>query len=99
MTLPGRPSYPAGVAGARHDFEPEPWGEDSRLVEVLGEQGAEGFRALLDGFPEPVGVLWAIRDDGDVVDFAFGYGNPTMLRASGSPRRRATGTRSSRRSH
>ena len=68
------------MAGARHDFEPEPWGDDPRLVEVLGEQGAEGFRALLDGFPEPVGVLWAMRDDGDVVDFAFGYGNPTMLR-------------------
>ena len=81
MTLPGKPSYPAGVTDARHDFEPEPWGDDSRLVEVLGEQGADGFRALLDGFPEPVGVLWAIRDGGDVVDFAFGYGNPTMLRA------------------
>ncbi len=62
------------------DFEPEPWGEDTRLVELLGERGAEGFRALLDGFPEPVGVLWAIRDNGAVVDFTFGYGNPTMTR-------------------
>jgi signal transduction histidine kinase len=44
-------------------------------------QGAEGFRALLDGFPEAVGVLWAIRDGGGrVVDFSFGYGNPTMMR-------------------
>jgi signal transduction histidine kinase len=67
------------VAGT-HEFEPEPWGEDRRLVELLGERGAEGFRALLDGFPEPVGVLWAIRRDGMVVDFAFGYGNPTMTR-------------------
>jgi signal transduction histidine kinase len=65
---------------ATHEFEPEPWGEDPRLVELLGERGAEGFRALLDGFPEPVGVLWAIRRDGVVVDFAFGYGNPTMTR-------------------
>lgn len=63
------------------DFEPEPWGEDRKLVEVLGERGAAGFRALLEGFPEPVGLLWALRDDaGAVVDFTFGYGNPTMVR-------------------
>ena len=62
--------------------EPERWGEDPRLVEVLGEQGAAEFRALFDGFPEAVGVLWAIRDgDGRIVDFSFGYGNPTILRA------------------
>ena len=43
--------------------------------------GAAGFRGLLDGFPEPVGVLWAVRDPaGRIVDFTFGYGNPTMLR-------------------
>ena len=72
-----------------HDeFEPEPWGDDPRLVEVLGEQGAAGFRALLDGFPEPVGLLWAVRDDsGRVVDFTFGYGNPTMLRGFRIPAR------------
>ena len=63
-------------------FEPEPWGEDANLVGALGDQGAEGFRALLDGFPEPVGVLWADRDEaGRIVDFTFGYGNPTMLRS------------------
>lgn len=67
---------------AKHEFEPEPWGEDANLVRVLSEQGAVGFRALLDGFPEPVGVLWAIRDGGGrIVDFSFGYGNPTMLRS------------------
>ena len=66
----------------RHEFELEPWGDDPRLVQLLGERGAEGFRGLLDGFPEPVGVLWAIRDDrGRVADFSFGYGNPTMLRS------------------
>jgi signal transduction histidine kinase len=44
-------------------------------------QGAEGFRALLDGFPDAVGVLWAIRgDDGRIADFSFGYGNPAMMR-------------------
>jgi signal transduction histidine kinase len=63
-------------------FAPEPWGEDARLVDLLGEQGAAEFRTLLDGFPEAVGLLWAIRDpDRRVVDFAFGYGNPSMLRS------------------
>jgi signal transduction histidine kinase len=58
------------------------WGEDPKLVAVLGEQGAAAFRALLDGFPEAVGVLWPIRDEaGAIVDFSFGYGNPTILRA------------------
>jgi signal transduction histidine kinase len=61
----------------------EAWGEDPKLVELLGVRGASEFRALFDGFPEAVGVLWAVRDDahGQIVDFAFGYGNPTMLRA------------------
>jgi signal transduction histidine kinase len=50
-------------------------------VALLGEQGAAGFRAMFDGFPELVGVLWALRDgDGRIVDFNFGYGNPAMLR-------------------
>jgi signal transduction histidine kinase len=58
------------------------WGEDPKLVELLGERGAAGFRSLFDGFPDLVGVLWAIRDEnGRVVDFNFGYGNPSMLRA------------------
>jgi signal transduction histidine kinase len=58
------------------------WGEDPQLVDVLGEQGAAGFRALLDAFPDAVGILWALRDaDGRIVDFTFGYGNPTILRA------------------
>jgi signal transduction histidine kinase len=69
------------VGEPRDEFEPQPWGEDARLVEALGDRGATGFRALLDGFPEPVGVLWAVRDHGRVVDFTFGYGNPTMLRS------------------
>jgi signal transduction histidine kinase len=63
-------------------IEPEPWGEDTKLDALLGRQGAEGFRALLDGFPEAVGILWAIRDGaGRVVDFAFGYGNPSIMRS------------------
>ena len=58
------------------------WGDDPKLRALLGDQGAAGFRALFDGFPELVGVLWALRDDqGEIRDFAFGYGNPAMLRA------------------
>ena len=62
--------------------ESERWGEDAKLVELLGAPGAAGFRALFDSFPEAVGILWAQRDgDGRVVDFTFGYGNPSILRA------------------
>jgi signal transduction histidine kinase len=44
-------------------------------------QGAAGFRALFDGFPEAVGILWALRDGhGRIADFNFGYGNPSILR-------------------
>ena len=58
------------------------WGDDPKLRALLGDQGAAGFRALFDGFPELVGVLWAVRDaDGRIQDFSFGYGNPAMLRA------------------
>jgi len=78
-SLPRRP-YPAWVVDSV--LEPEPWGEDPKLVELLGGPGATGFRALFDGFPEAVGVLWALRDaDGRIVDFTFGYGNPSILRA------------------
>jgi signal transduction histidine kinase len=63
------------------DAEPEPWGEDPKLDALLGEQGAAGFRALFEGFPEAVGVLWALRDGGGrIVDFGFGYANPSMMR-------------------
>jgi signal transduction histidine kinase len=61
--------------------QPEAWGADPKLEALLGARGAEGFRALLDGFPDAVGLLWAIRDDeGQVVDFSFGYGNPAIMR-------------------
>jgi signal transduction histidine kinase len=74
-------SYAAGVAERASDVVAERWGDDPRLVAVLGEQGAAGFRALFDAFPDLVGVLWALRDaDGRIADFAFGYGNPSMLR-------------------
>jgi signal transduction histidine kinase len=64
------------------DGQTEAWGEDPKLVELLGARGASEFRALFDGFPEAVGVLWAIRDAGGrIADFRFGYGNPAILRA------------------
>ena len=70
------------MADRAHEIEPEPWGDDPRLVELLGPQGAAGFRALFDSFPEAVGVLWALRGtDGLIVDFAFGYGNPSIMRS------------------
>jgi signal transduction histidine kinase len=62
-------------------MEPEPWGDDPKLAALLGAQGAAGFRALFDGFPESVGILWALRDEqGAVTDFQFGYGNPSIMR-------------------
>jgi signal transduction histidine kinase len=61
-------------------FDVRPWGVDECLVALLGERGAKEFRALFDAFPDPVGILWALRgDDGRIVDFAFGYGNLAML--------------------
>ncbi len=61
--------------------EPEPWGDDPKLVALLGERGAAGFRALFDDFPEAVGIQWAVRDAGGrIVDFRFGYGNPSIMR-------------------
>ena len=69
------------VADTPSHAELERWGEDPKLVALLGEQGAEGFRAVFDGYPEALGVLWALRDStGRIFDFAFGYGNPSMLR-------------------
>jgi signal transduction histidine kinase len=60
----------------------ERWGDDPKLRALLGDQGAAGFRALFDGFPELVGVLWAIRDgSGRIEDFAFGYGNAAIMRS------------------
>jgi signal transduction histidine kinase len=68
-------------------IEPEPWDEDPKLRALLGEQGAHRFREVFDGFPDGVGLLWAIRGDGGrIVDFEFGYGNPTIMRMFHLPR-------------
>jgi signal transduction histidine kinase len=64
----------------------ERWGDDPRLRALLGDQGGAGFRALFDGFPEAVGVLWPLRDPGGrITDFAFGYGNPSIMRTFRMP--------------
>jgi signal transduction histidine kinase len=74
--------YPVGVAELESVVEGQRWGDDPELVEVLGPRGAAEFRAMFDAFPDPVGVLWALRDGrGQIVDFTFGYGNPAILRA------------------
>src|SRR5918995_3593006 len=65
----------------------EPWAEDPRLDALLGEEAAARFRTLFDGYPDGVGVVWAIRDaDGRIVDFEFGYGNPAILEIHRLPR-------------
>jgi len=68
-------------------IEPEPWEEDPKLRALLGDEAAQRFRQMFDGFPDGVGLLWALRDDGGgIVDFEFGYGNPTIMRMFNLPR-------------
>jgi signal transduction histidine kinase len=66
---------------------------DARLDQLLGP-GAAVFRASLDHLPDPVGVLWALRDDaGAVIDFETGYANPAMDRMLGVSIERSFGRR------
>lgn len=66
---------------------------DPRLDHLLGP-GAAPFRATFDLVPDPVGVLWALRDDaGAVVDFETGYCNPAMDRMLGVPIEESFGRR------
>jgi len=68
-------------------MEPEAWDEDPKLSALLGEEAAHRFRQMFDGFPDGVGLLWAIRDEsGRIVDFDFGYGNPMIMRMFQLPR-------------
>jgi hypothetical protein len=64
---------PAGTTSVR----------DLRLERLFGD-GATAFRAAFDLVPDPVGVLWAIRDrSGAITDFETGYSNPAMARMIG----------------
>ena len=69
-------------AGAKLGFDAERVGRGSEARGAPRRAGAAGFRAVLDGFPELVGVLWADprrrRADRRL---RFGYGNPAMLRS------------------
>ena len=64
-----------------------------RLERLFGA-GAMAFRAAFDLVPDPVGVLWAIRDAGGVIgDFETGYSNPAMARMIGVPTAASMGRR------
>ena len=66
---------------------------DARLDQLLGT-GAAAFRATFDLVPDPVGVLWALRDEaGSVIDFETGYANPAMDRMLGLSIERSFGRR------
>ena len=66
---------------------------DSRLERLFGD-GAMAFRAAFDLVPDPVGVLWAIRDAGGAIaDFETGYSNPAMARMIGVPTEASMGRR------
>jgi signal transduction histidine kinase len=66
---------------------------DPRLGRLFGD-GAAAFRAAFDLLPDPVGVLWAIRNRrGAVADFETGYSNPAMARMIGVPTEASTGRR------
>ena len=66
---------------------------DRRLERLFGD-GAPAFRAAFDLVPDPVGVLWAVRDDGGAIaDFETGYSNPAMARMIGVPTEASMGRR------
>ena len=66
---------------------------DLRLERLFGD-GATAFRAAFDLVPDPVGVLWAIRDRvGAIADFETGYSNPAMARMIGVPIEASIGRR------
>ena len=66
---------------------------DPQLERLFGD-GAEAFRTAFDLLPDPVGVLWAIRDSsGAVEDFVTGYSNPAMGRMIGVPIEASIGRR------
>jgi signal transduction histidine kinase len=66
---------------------------DARLDQLLGT-GAAAFRACFDLVPDPVGVLWALRDEaGALIDFETGYANPAMDRMLGVSIERSFGRR------
>ena len=59
---------------------------DPSLDELMGVQGSAAVRTMLHEYPQPVGLLWAMRDGGgQITDFEFGYGNPRILELFAMP--------------
>ena len=66
---------------------------DPRLERLLGD-GAPVFRSAFDLMSDPVGILWAIRDDSLMIaDFVTGYSNPAMGAMIGVPLEKSIGRR------
>src|SRR3954453_17369946 len=87
MSLPA--PDPSGVVRDPGTVSPP----DSRLGRLFGDR-ATAFRAGFDLVPDPVGVLWAIRDAGGAIaDFETGYSNPAMARMIGVPTEASMGRR------
>ena len=58
---------------------------DARLEQLFGN-GTTAFRTAFDLVPDPVGVLWAIRNrDGAIADFETGWSNHAMGHMIGVP--------------
>jgi signal transduction histidine kinase len=66
---------------------------DPRLEALFGD-GASVFRTAFDLLPDPVGIVWAIRDrSGAIADLQTGYSNPAMGRTIGVPLEASIGRR------
>ena len=66
---------------------------DPRLEAMFGD-GASAFRRAFDLLPDPVGIVWAIRDrSGAIADLQTGYSNPAMGRTIGVPLEASIGRR------
>ena len=66
---------------------------DPRLERLFGG-GASAFRSAFDLMPDPVGILWAIRDRScTIADFVTGYANPAMGVMIGVPLEASIGRR------
>jgi signal transduction histidine kinase len=76
------------VSERRTDYLPDP-----RIERLFGD-GADAFRMAIDLLPDPVGIVWAIRDrSGAIVDLEAGYSNPATARMIGVPLQDSFGRR------
>jgi signal transduction histidine kinase len=76
------------VSERQTDYLPDP-----RIERLFGD-GADAFRMAIDLLPDPVGIVWAIRDrSGAIVDLEAGYSNPATARMIGVPLQDSFGRR------